>query len=370
MRKDHDDRPFMRRALRLAARGRGMTHPNPMVGAVLVRDGHVIGEGWHTGPGTPHAEVHAIGNASSGARGATLYVNLEPCSHQGRTPPCTDAIIDAGISRVVASCMDPNPAVNGRGFGILRKSDISVTVGLYEERAREMNRAFFHHAVTGTPYVTLKMASSLDGRIATAGGESKWITGTAARRAVHRMRAEADGVLVGAGTALADDPGLTVRHVRTGIQPRRIILDQSLRIPLDAAVVDLARDGRTLIIIGSDVDDRRTAPFELRGVRFVRLPAGRNGFSWPDLSSALVQEGVIHLLVEGGGETAAFFLRAGAACRVEIFLAAAFIGQEGVPSVGSLSLGGLLDAPRLRFVRSRRVGEDVQLTADVERKQR
>ena len=360
-----DDRVYMERALRLAARGRGTTHPNPMVGAVLVREGRIVGEGWHREPGTPHAEVHAIRDASSNARGSSLYLNLEPCSHQGRTPPCTEAIIEAGVSKVAASCRDPNPSVGGRGFEILRKAGVVVTVGLLEDRARELNRAFLRHTETGAPYVTLKLASTLDGKIATSAGESRWITGEPARRAVHRLRADADGVLVGVETVLADDPELTVRHVRAGTQPRRIILDRNLRTPIEAGVVEQAEDGRTVIVVGRSVDEDRTSPFKSRGVRFWRLQDREGFFPWADLARALTDEGVIHLLVEGGGETAAFFLRSDAVARVELFFAPTILGREGIPSVGALDIQNLSEAPKLGFVRNRRIGQDIQLTLDV-----
>ncbi|UCF29831.1 MAG: bifunctional diaminohydroxyphosphoribosylaminopyrimidine deaminase/5-amino-6-(5-phosphoribosylamino)uracil reductase RibD [bacterium] len=365
MAKDWDDKPFMQRALRLAAKGRGTTHPNPMVGAVLVKDGRVIGEGWHREPGAPHAEIHAIRNASTSTVGACLYVNLEPCSHQGRTPPCTEAIIRAGVERVVASCRDPNPSVDGRGFQALRDAGISVSVGLGEDRARELNRAFLHYALKGTPYVVLKLASTIDGRIATSSGQSRWITGAPARKAAHRLRADADGVLVGAGTVAADDPSLTVRHLPARVQPRRIVLDKDLRTAIGARLVEQAEDGRTLFVIGPGVDRSRLMPFEAKGVKFLRLPAGAGGFVWGDLAKALADEGMIHLLVEGGGQTAAFFVRSGAVSRVELFLASRFIGEEGIAAVGALGVEELSRAPELRFVRTRRIGDDIRLTADV-----
>lgn len=358
------DRFFMKRALRLAAKGAGTTHPNPRVGAVLVRGGSVVGEGWHRLPGEPHAEVLAIDRAGIRAEGATLYVNLEPCRHYGRTPPCTGRIIQAGISRLVAGCRDPNPDVNGEGFEILKKAGIEVSEGLLGRESREINRAFFYFVANALPYVTLKTALTLDGRIATSGGESRWITGKESRRAVHRLRSQVDAVLAGVGTVLADDPELTVRTVGHHVQPWRIVLDPSLRTPLTAKVVALGEDGRTIIVVDDNIAEKRGKVFTDLGIRFIRLPATDGLFSWPSLGRRLVEEGIIHLMVEGGGKTGAWFVKEDAVCRIEAFIAPILVGSEGIPSMGSLSLEALGDAPRFDVVRCRRVGSDVRITAD------
>lgn len=358
------DRFFMKRALRLAAKGVGTTHPNPMVGAVLVSGGSVIGEGWHELPGKPHAEVLSIDRAGRRAAGATMYVNLEPCSHYGRTPPCTDRIIQAGISRLVAGCRDPNPDVNGKGFETLERAGIEVSEGLLDEEARELNRAFFHYVANGIPYVTLKTAMSLDGRIATSSGESRWITGKGSRRAAHRLRSNADAVLVGVGTVLVDNPELTVRAVRSKVLPWRIILDPSLRTPLTSRVVVRGEDGKTIIVVDERIAEKRAKAFTDVGTRLMMLPTEGGLFSWPSLGKRLVGEGIIHLMVEGGGKTAAWFVGEGAVCRIEAFVAPVMIGSEGVAAMGPLALEALGDAARFDVVRCRRVGGDVRITAD------
>ena len=234
-----DDERFMARALELARHGLGLASPNPMVGAVVVADGRVVGEGWHRGPGTEHAEVVALTAAGARAAGATLYVTLEPCSHHGRTPPCAPRVVDAGITRVVAATGDPNPSVDGRGFGLLRAAGVAVAVGVLEASAGQLIEGFATAVTRGTPFVTLKMASSLDGKVAAVDGSSRWITGEEARRDVHRLRAEHDAVLVGAGTALADDPALTVRlDGYAGRLPLRVVLDTSGRVAATGALFD------------------------------------------------------------------------------------------------------------------------------------
>jgi diaminohydroxyphosphoribosylaminopyrimidine deaminase/5-amino-6-(5-phosphoribosylamino)uracil reductase len=355
----------MLRALKLAARGAGTVHPNPLVGAVIVKDGKAVGEGWHQKPGTPHAEILAIRNAGAGVKGAHLYVNLEPCSHFGRTPPCVDAIVRAGIIRVVAGCRDPNPEVNGKGFEILRKAGIEVNVGLFEERAKELNRAFFHFVENGTPFVTLKLASTLDGRIATRIGESRWITGERSRRSVHRLRAQADAVLTGVGTVLKDDPRLTVRVSGTANQPVRVVLDPSLKTPMESNLVKGADDGRTMIVVGNDVPEHKIGPLAERGVQFIRLPVEKGWFSRVQLSQVLVEQGIIHLMVEGGGRTAAWFVRQRSVQRFEIYFAPILLGEESIPSMGSLGVSSLADAPSFSIVRTRRLGEDLHISADV-----
>jgi len=355
----------MLRALKLAAKGTGTAHPNPLVGAVIVNNGKTVGEGWHRKPGTPHAEIIAIQQAGERSRGADLFVNLEPCSHYGRTPPCVHAIVEAGIVRVVAACGDPNPEVDGKGFKILQQAGVEVKVGLHEERAKELNRAFLHFVKSGKPYVTLKLASTLDGRIATRSGESKWITGESSRRSVHRLRSQVDAVLTGVGTVLKDDPRLTARLPGSPGQPVRVVLDPALKTPVEAKLVQEADDGRTLIVVGKDVPEERLGPLAEKGVRFVRLPSDEGGFSWTGLSGSLVDQGILHLLVEGGGRTAAWFVRENCVQRFELYLAPLLLGEEGIPSMGSLGIGSLVQAPSFSIVRSRRLGEDIHITADV-----
>lgn len=356
---------FMKRSLTLAARGAGTTHPNPMVGAVVVADGRIVGEGWHREPGGRHAEVLALEEAGSAARGATLFVNLEPCDHMGRTPPCTGAIIEAGIARVFAAIRDPHSLVDGRGFETLREAGIEVDTGTMAQEAEELNRAFFHFHRMETPYVTLKLASTLDGRIADPAGDSRWITGEKARKAVHRLRAEVDAVMVGVGTVLADDPMLTVRGVRRKAQPHRIVLDPALRTPSASTIVNENPHDTTLLVIGEDVPQERCRVLEEKGVSMLRLPLVKGIFPWSTIARSLTGMGVLHVLVEGGGKTAAWILKEGAVNRVELFLAPKLIGASGIPSVGDMDLTSLGSAARLSLHRVSRIGEDVRITADV-----
>ncbi|MDT8395472.1 MAG: bifunctional diaminohydroxyphosphoribosylaminopyrimidine deaminase/5-amino-6-(5-phosphoribosylamino)uracil reductase RibD [bacterium] len=355
---------FMARALKLAARGRGTTHPNPMVGAVIVKGGKVVGEGWHRRPGEAHAELLAIQDAGRDARGATLYVTLEPCAHHGRTPPCTEAILQAGIVKVVASSEDPHRLVAGKGFKVLEKAGVELIIGEGYEKARELNRAFFHFIREGTPYVTLKLASSLDGRIAAPDGSSKWITGERARMSVHRMRAGANAVLVGVGTVIADDPLLTARGAGRKVQPYRIVLDPHLQTPVGSRIVQAAGDGRTVLAAADDLPQARYEGMERLGVRIMKLPAVGRRFKWGDFAGALIAEDILHLMVEGGSATAAWFLRAGAVNRLELFLAPRLLGGAGVPSIGDIGITSLLQAPAWSLRGCRRVGDDVHLTAD------
>lgn len=356
---------FMKRTLTLAARGAGTTHPNPMVGAVVVADGRIAGEGWHRRPGEPHAEALALEEAGSAARGGALFVNLEPCDHTGRTPPCTKAIIDAGIVDVFAACRDPHDLVDGKGFETLREAGVRATAGALGREAEELNRAFFHFSREGTPYTTLKLASTLDGRIAAPDGDSKWITGTKARKAVHRLRAQVDAILVGVGTVIVDDPRLTARGVGRKIQPMRVVLDPTLRTPPGSIIVRENPAGSTLLVIGDDVPQDRCNAFEASGVRLLRLPVEEGTFTWSALAGSMAGMGVLHILVEGGGRTAAWMLKEGAVNRLELFLASRVLGASGVPVVGDMGVTSLKNSALLSFHRIRRIGEDVQITADV-----
>jgi diaminohydroxyphosphoribosylaminopyrimidine deaminase/5-amino-6-(5-phosphoribosylamino)uracil reductase len=367
------DLDFMRLALRLARRGFGLTSPNPMVGAVLVREGVVLGQGWHHRAGYAHAEIEALCDAkrraiSSSANGATLYVTLEPCSTHGRTPPCTSALIAAGIRRVVAAAHDPNPAHAGRGFAILRRAGIEVSTGLLAEEAAEMNAAFNHWIVHRTPLVTVKAGMSLDGKIATVAGESRWITGEKARALGMKLRAGADAILVGVNTVLADDPSLTVRL--PGFKEkrwRRIILDPRARTPLTAKVVSDTHAAWTIVVVTKAAPARRASALNRR-VRLLRAPGRADGIDLQWLLKKLGQEEVTSLLVEGGGETNASFLSAGLAGRVFFFYAPRVIGGRSAPkAVAGDGVGKLSQAAVLRGARWRRVGDDLLLSGYVYR---
>lgn len=365
----------MRLALRLAARARGFTSPNPLVGAVLVRRGRILGRGWHHRAGEPHAEIEALRDAARrglSARAATLYVTLEPCSTHGRTPPCTEAILAAGIRRVVAAATDPNPRHAGRGFERLRAAGLRVETGLLAAEATRLNEAFNHWIVHGTPWVTLKCALTLDGKIATAAGESRWITGEAARARDQQLRLEADAVLVGVNTVLADDPALTVRRPGAADRPtavlkpvRRLVLDARARTPLAARLVGDAWAAWTTLFVSRRAPARRVAALARR-VRVVVAPEkdGRLDLDW--ILRQLGREGVTHLLVEGGGEVNASFFAAGRVHRVVFFYAPKVLGGRAArKAVAGEGFGAWPEIPRLRELEWRRAGADLWLTARV-----
>ncbi len=368
-----NDESFMRPALALARRGYGTTSPNPMVGAVLVKGGRIIGQGWHHCAGEPHAEIEALRDAErrrNSPKGATLYVTLEPCCTHGRTPPCTVAIKAAGIKRVVVAAKDPNPKHAGRGFRILRRAGIEVEHGVLAEEATKLNEAFNHWIVQRTPFVTVKAAMTLDGKIATASGESKWITGEEARAEGMRLRAGSDAILVGVNTVLADDPSLTVRETpKTKIQTsrlRRIVLDSQARTPLKAKVVSDEFAALTTIVVGKGAPARRIAALAKRAqVWTAPLRGGRIDLRW--VLKRLGGEKVTSLLVEGGGEVNASFLLGAFAQRVAFFYAPKILGgrdsRKAVAGEGARSLNEILN---LCDVEWRRVGEDLMMTARVE----
>jgi len=360
------DRLFMRRALRLAAKGRGLVSPNPMVGAVLVRRGQVIGEGWHRRYGGAHAEVEAI-SAAGRARGATLYVTLEPCAHQGKTPPCVDAIRDAGISRVVVAMRDPNPKVLGGGLEVLVRRGVDVLMGPCAAEAAELNRGFISMVTTGRPLVTVKLAASLDGGIATASGHSRWITSPLARNEAHRLRSEHDAVLVGAATVIADDPALTVRHVR-GRNPTRIVLDPLLRSSPRAAW--LADDGVPCVVVAlAGAPAARRKAFEAAGAEVwigsasPDRTSGR-GIQVKQLLKQAARAGITSILVEGGGRVAGAFLAAKCADRLALFTAPMLLGGDSIRWTTGLGVSRVDRAPRLTNVRIRKLGPDWLVTGD------
>jgi diaminohydroxyphosphoribosylaminopyrimidine deaminase/5-amino-6-(5-phosphoribosylamino)uracil reductase len=362
---DSTQKSLMHRALELAALARGRTSPNPMVGAVIVRDGRVVGEGYHRRAGTPHAEVHALRAAGEQAWGATLYVNLEPCNHQGRTPPCTEAIIAAGIAEVHMAMLDPNPRVNGQGRVRLEEAGIRTTVGVLEAEAHELNEVFVTYITAGRPFVIAKFAASLDGKIATRTGESRWITGEAARQRVHALRDTVDAILVGASTVLADDPLLTTRLPDREVHhPLRIILDSRGRVPLQARLYDPALPGKTLLATTPALPAEHRVALEARGIEVLTLPADAQGrVDLPALLAALGQREVTSLLVEGGGMVLGSFFEARLVDKVLAFLAPLVIGGRDAPgAVAGKGVERLAGAARLERVRVERVGEDVLVT--------
>jgi diaminohydroxyphosphoribosylaminopyrimidine deaminase/5-amino-6-(5-phosphoribosylamino)uracil reductase len=356
----------MRAALALAQRGLGRVWPNPAVGCVLVRegDGTVIARGWTQPGGRPHAETEALARAGEGARGATAYVSLEPCAHHGRTPPCAEALVAAGVGRVVAAIEDPDPRVAGRGLARLRAAGIPLTLGVGAAEAEELNAGFFSRIKQGRPLVTLKLASSLDGRIATRRGDSRWITGEAARRRAHGLRASHDAILVGTETALADDPELTCRLPGlSGRSPVRIVLDRQLRLPLTAKLIAGARQQPTWLATAPQSDVARRAVLAGQGVQIIEVPPETSGeggrLSLTALLHALGARGITRLLVEGGGRLAAALLTADLVDRLVWFRAAALIGGDGLPALADLGLDRVADAARFRRIAVVPVGGDI-----------
>ena len=354
----------MRAALTLARRGLGRTWPNPSVGCVLVRDGVVVGRGWTQPGGRPHAEAEALARAGKAAKGATAYVSLEPCVHGGRGPACAPALVAAGVARAVIACADPDPRTTDAGMRALQDAGVAVTAGVAEEEARAVNAGFFLRVQEGRPLVTLKLATSLDGRIATAAGESRWITGDAARARAHGLRAMHDAVAVGSGTVLADDPDLRCRL--PGMQawsPVRVIFDGRLRTPLTARLAVTARESPVWLVTTAGADRERRSAFAQLGMEVLEVEAGEAGS--PDAGAALgalAARGITRLLVEGGRHLSAALLRAGLVDRMVWFRAPVVLGGDGVPAAEALSVGVLADAPRFRRVSVRTVGEDVMET--------
>ncbi|BAS29112.1 5-amino-6-(5-phosphoribosylamino)uracil reductase [Limnochorda pilosa] len=358
----------MRRALALAQRGVGHTQPNPAVGSVVVREGRVVGEGYHHRAGEPHAEVLALRGAGDAARGATLYVTLEPCNHYGRTPPCTEAILAAGVRRVVAATGDPNPKVAGSGFERLRAAGVEVEVGLLGRESEALNPWYPTFVRQGRPWVHLKLATTLDGRLATRTGDARWITSEAARREVHHLRHRSGAVVVGAGTVRADNPTLTVRAIRPpggAHQPLRVVVSRHLELPQEARIFSPELAGRTVAVTGPAAPIDAEMRLRERGVEVWRLPLGSDGIlagglDLAELLRRLAGAGVASLLVEGGGTLAASWLEGGRVDRVSWYVAPTFTGDaRAVPALAGRGVERLADAWRLRPVRVRRVGPDV-----------
>ena len=354
------------RAIELAERGRGLASPNPMVGAVVVAGGETIGEGWHEGPGTPHAEVVALNRAGQRARGATLYTSLEPCVHQGRTPPCTDAIVRAGVARVVVSATDPNPIVDGRGIRTLRAAGVEVRDGVLAEEAERLNEAFAKHVRTGMPFVTWKAATSLDGKVAARDGSSRWITGERARADAHRLRGSVDAIVVGAGTALADDPALTVRDpAYRGRPPIRVLVDARGRVEGGGLFDDAAP---TLVATTELAPRSRRDAWSAAGAEVLvfepedeRVPLGA-------LFTDLGKRDVQGVLLEGGPTLAWSAVERGLVDRLVVYLAPKLVGGvDASGALGGLGFAPITEALPVRIRSVERVGEDVRVEADVHR---
>jgi diaminohydroxyphosphoribosylaminopyrimidine deaminase/5-amino-6-(5-phosphoribosylamino)uracil reductase len=350
----------MRAAIALARRGLGETWPNPSVGCVIVRDGQVVGRA-HTAPGgRPHAETLALAQAGEAARGAIAYVTLEPCAHTGQTPPCADALIEAGIARVAVACADPDPRVNGAGLARLRDARIHVETGVLEDDAADTLAGFFTRIRHGRPLITLKLASTLDGKIATKSGESQWITGEPARKAAHALRGQHDATLAGVGTVLADDPDLTCRIPGYNARPTlRLIADSHLRTPLTARVVATAGENPTWILHKAGADKLRVEALTAAGVRCLALPGSETGIDPHGALQALGEAGLTSVLLEGGAQLAASLLRADLIDRVAWFHAPAIMGGDGWPATQAAGIEALAAMPRFRRLSARPLGHDM-----------
>jgi diaminohydroxyphosphoribosylaminopyrimidine deaminase/5-amino-6-(5-phosphoribosylamino)uracil reductase len=353
-----DDERWMKRVLRLAEKGKGRTSPNPMVGAVVVKHGSLVGEAYHRRAGEAHAEVLALQRAGGEAQGATLYLNLEPCTHHGRTPPCVPTVIEAGVSQVVIGMEDPNPLVKGRGVASLQTAGLDVRVGILQTECRRLNEAFCKYIVTGKPFVILKVAATLDGKISTRTGNSKWISSEASRHMVHRLRNEIDGVIVGIGTVLKDDPLLTAR-IRGGRDPFRIILDSRLRIPDEAAVLRTSPE-KTVVATTEMAPKDRASRLEEKGVHVLILESKDQRIDLNSLLGKLGEMEMMSLLVEGGSRVNGSFLDEGLVDKVLFFLSPRLIGDcEALGIFGGKGAIQLEEAIPVRDLRIRKVGGDI-----------
>lgn len=356
-----NDYDYMKLAISLAQATIGQTSPNPSVGAVLVKDGKLIGTGSHLQAGTPHAEVHAIHQAGSLAKNATLYVTLEPCNHYGKTPPCTDLIIKSGIKKVYVACLDPNPLVAGKGINKLKNAGIEVEVGLCMDEARQLNEKFFHYIQTKTPFVTLKAAVTLDGKTATKLGDSKWISSPQSRQDVHTLRHEHDAILVGINTVLQDNPLLTTRRPQGGKNPIRVILDSQLKIPLDSNVL-LDQSAKTIIFTGNHVDSLKKEKIENLGAEIIS--AATPNISIKEVLKILGQRNIMSLLVEGGSEVHASFVKCNAFQQIILYIAPTVIGgRNAFPFVGGIGSETINAGKKLYFTNIEQLGPDIKITA-------
>ena len=368
MSKSHEE--YMERALRLAVKAQGRTSPNPMVGAVLVKDGRIVGEGFTRPAGGPHAEIVALTEAGESTKGSTAYVTLEPCAHYGRTAPCADALIEAGIKKVYSAIEDPNPDVHGKGHARLRAAGIPVHTGISQAKATEINKPFFKYVASGQPWVTAKFAVSLDGKLATNMGESQWITSEQSRQQVHHIRNVTDAIIVGAGTVLADDPSLTTRlqdyNERTR-NPLRIVADSRGRVSPKARIYHPDTPGHSVLATTSQTKSSHCEQLESQGVKIWKLPEDTNGrVDLKALVNRIGQEEMLTLLVEGGSELLGAFVADGLLDQVCAFFAPIIIGGKSAPGpVGEPGIGRLADALRLSNIVTEKIGGDILVTGDV-----
>jgi diaminohydroxyphosphoribosylaminopyrimidine deaminase/5-amino-6-(5-phosphoribosylamino)uracil reductase len=361
-----EEERWMKRAIRLAEKGRGRTSPNPMVGAVLVKDGKVVGEGYHTKAGEAHAEILALREAGGRAIGSTLYLNLEPCTHYGKTPPCAPEVIEAGVKRILIGMEDPNPLVKGRGIETLKRAGLEVHVGILEKECRKLNEAFCKYILRKEPFVILKVAATFDGKIATRRGDSKWISNEASRRIVHRFRDQVDGIVVGIGTILKDDPLLTAR-IKKGRDPFRIILDSRLRIPEEAKVIENS-PSKTIIATTEVAPRDKAERLEKKGVRILVLDSKQGRVNLRSCLSRLGEMGMMSLMVEGGSQVNGSFLDEGLVDRLLLFLSPKLIGDsKAIGIFGGNGVETLREAIPLKDLKIKKIGEDILIEGYVEK---
>ncbi len=358
---------FMHRAISLARRGLGRTAPNPPVGAVLVRGGKIVGEGFHPAAGDPHAEIFALRAAGVRAEGADLYVTLEPCCHQGRTGPCTEALIDAGIARVFVGTRDPNPLVSGQGMDRLRGGGIEVVCGILETDCRALIAPFAKHVTSGMPYVVFKAAMTLDGQTATANGDSQWISCPASRDLVHQLRNQVDGIMVGSGTVKADDPRLTTRLAEGGRNPVRIVFDGRLETSPQARVYSQESDAKkTVLVTASDHAAADLQPYRVAGVDCIQVARNADGLDLPAALAELGRKNLQYLLLEGGSVLGGAMLRAGLIDRLMIFVAPKLLGGVGRSLLAGEGVAGMGDARKVLNLRARQIGTDILIEGEVQ----
>jgi len=359
------DERFMFRALELASRGLGRTRPNPVVGAVVVKGGQVVGEGFHRKAGTPHAEIIALQQAGERARGAEIYVSLEPCCHYGLTPPCTESLIKAGVKRVVAATLDPNPLVAGKGLSRLKEAGIEVVVGVLKEDADRLNEAFFKYIQKKRPFVTMKTAMTLDGKIASCTGDSRWISSEPSREFVHRLRNTYDAVMVGIGTVLADDPQLNTRlEVKDRQDPIRVVIDGGLELPINSRIVQSSREQKTLVFANCSCDQMKVSELEEYGVEVIQLDGEGPLLSLPEVLDELGKRNICSLLLEGGAELNSAMLENRLVDKVHWFIAPKIIGGKTAPGpVGGAGRELMKQALELRDGKWETIGPDCLLTA-------
>jgi diaminohydroxyphosphoribosylaminopyrimidine deaminase/5-amino-6-(5-phosphoribosylamino)uracil reductase len=360
------DEVFIQRTFELALQGRGMVSPNPMVGALVVKDGEVLGQGFHEKAGLEHAEIIALRQAGKRARGATLYINLEPCCHHGKTPPCTEQIIEAGIKKVVAAVIDPNPLVKGKGMAALEKAGIQTRAGVLETKARRLNEVFFKYISTGLPFVILKAGLTLDGKIAAATGQSRWITGEASRQKVHEIRSWVDAVLIGAGTVKKDDPLLTARGLlKGGKQPLRVVIDYKVEIPLSSQVV-VDKTARTLVVLSSYAPSEKVEPLEKTGVETLIVADEEGSFSLKKLFEILGERKITSVMIEGGAKINGLALSEGVVDKILFFYAPKILGASALSVVGGEKSLTLEETYNITGLTLKNLGEDFLLEGYLE----